>query len=86
MHKIRVPSKNRIRIREAMIQPDAAIYHPDLSEFILPYEAVRTSPDPDQLILDFFRSTYEVGATLGGWDRATLERPNPLSHHKGDTR
>jgi hypothetical protein len=61
--------------RGAAIQPNAAYYHPDLSEFILPYEAVRQSPSPDQLILDFFRSTYEVGATLGGWDRAALERP-----------
>ena len=37
------------------------------------------------MILDFFQSTYEVGVTLGGWDRAALERPNPLSHRKGDT-
>jgi hypothetical protein len=66
--------------REAAIQPDAAYYHLDLSEFILPYEAVRTSPSPDQLILEFFRSTYEVGATLAGWDRAALERPDPLMH------
>ena len=69
--------------REATIQPDAAIYHPDVSEFVLPYEAVRTAPDPDQMILDFFQSTYEVGATLGGWDRASLERPDPL-HRKGE--
>jgi hypothetical protein len=33
---------------------------------------------PDALILDFFRSAYELGATLGGWDRPALERPNPL--------
>jgi hypothetical protein len=62
--------------RDATIQPDAAIYHPDLSEFVLPYEKVRTSPSPDRLIMDFFQSTYEVGAALGGWDRAALERPD----------
>jgi hypothetical protein len=61
----------------AAIQPDAAIYHPDLSEFILPYDKVRTSASPDQLILDFFNSAYEAGATLAGWDRASLERPDP---------
>jgi hypothetical protein len=66
--------------QEATIQPDAAIYHPDLSEFILPYDKVRTSPSPDRVILDFFQSTYEVGTSLGGWDRAALERPNPLPH------
>jgi hypothetical protein len=61
--------------RIAAIQPDTAYFHPELAEFILPYEAVRAAPDPDQLVLDFYRSTYEVGATLGGWDRAALEDP-----------
>jgi len=71
-------------LQEAAIQPDAAYYHLDLSEFILPYEQVRMSPSPDQMILDFFRSTYEVGATLGRWDRAALERPDPPSHRHED--
>jgi hypothetical protein len=70
--------------REAAIQPDAAYYHLDLSEFILPYDQVRVSPSPDQMILDFFQSTYEVGATLAGWDRAALERPDPLPHRQGE--
>jgi peroxiredoxin len=70
--------------RDATIRPNTAFYHPDLSEFILPYDAVRQSPSPDQLILDFFQSTYEVGATLAGWDRAALERPDRLSHRPGE--
>jgi hypothetical protein len=70
--------------REAAIQPDAAYYHLDLSEFILPYEEVRKSLSPDQMIMDFFQSTYEVGATLAGWNRAALERPNPLPHRQGE--
>src|SRR5436309_16112693 len=69
---------------DATIQPDAGFYHPDLSEFILPYDKVRLSPSPDQLILDFFQSTYEVGTTLAGWDRAALERPAPLPHRQGE--
>ena len=68
---------------EAAIQPDHAYYHPDLSEFVLPYEAVRRSADPDRMILDFFQSTYEAATTLAGWDRAALERPNPL-HRRSD--
>ncbi len=63
--------------REAFIQPDAAIYHPDLSEFILPYDTVRTSSAPEQMILDFFKSTYEASTTLAGWDRSALERTPP---------
>lgn len=56
------------------IQPAQAYYHPDLKEFILPYEAVRTSGDWDKVLLDFFQSTYEAGANLANWDRATLEQ------------
>jgi hypothetical protein len=65
--------------REATIRPDAAIFHPDVSEFVLLYDDVRRAANPDQMILDFFQSTYEAGANLAGWDRAALERPNPLS-------
>ena len=61
--------------RTAAVQPDAAFFHPELSEFVLPYEKVRQSDNPDEVVLDFYRSTYEIGATLAGWDRAALERP-----------
>jgi hypothetical protein len=61
--------------------PDVAYFHPELAEFVLPYERVRHSDDPDQIILDFYRSTYEVGATLAGWDRQALEREDPTGAH-----
>jgi hypothetical protein len=61
--------------RTATIRPDAAFFHPELAEFILPYEKVRLAADPDRMILDFYRSTYEIGATLAGWNRTALERP-----------
>lgn len=64
--------------RTAAILPDAAFFHPELAEFILPYEKVRLAIDPDQLILDFYRNTYETSAMLAGWDRAALERPDPV--------
>lgn len=60
--------------RQAPIQPDAAYFHPELGEFILPYDKVRVAADPGQLVLDFYRAAYEIGATLAGWDRAGLER------------
>jgi len=58
----------------APVRPDAAFYHPELREWILPYDAVRQAPDPDAALLDFLQSTYEAAATLGAWDRAALER------------
>ena len=56
------------------VRPAAAYYHPKAREFILPYEAVRTAPDPDAALLAFLQSTYEAAADLGRWDRAALER------------
>ena len=61
-------------LKEARVQPDAAFYHRELSEFILPYEAVRTAASPDSAIISFVDSTYQQAATLAGWDRAALER------------
>jgi hypothetical protein len=56
------------------IQPAEAYYHPDLREFILPYEVVRSSGAWDDVLLSFFQTTYEAGANLGHWDRAALEQ------------
>jgi hypothetical protein len=55
------------------VRPAGAFYDTGLGEFMLPYDAVRDAADPDAALLDFFRSTYEAGADLGGWDRALLE-------------
>jgi hypothetical protein len=56
------------------IRPAQAYYHPTLKEFILPYEAVRSAPNWEEILLSFFQSTYEAGANLAGWDRNMLER------------
>ena len=62
-------------LKEAAVQPSAAYYHRELGEFVLPYETVRTAPDPEEAIRAFVDSTYDRAATLGRWDRAALERP-----------
>lgn len=41
---------------------------------LLPYEAVRTAGFPREALLEFCHSTYEAGAQLSGWTRASLER------------
>ncbi len=58
----------------APVIPAAAHYLRNLGEFILPYEAVRTAPDPNQALLAFLQSSYEAAADLARWDRAALER------------
>lgn len=59
--------------KDASIRPNSAFYHPDLGQFLLPYEAVRTSAAPHEQILDFYESAYQAAASLAGWDRAALE-------------
>ena len=61
-------------LKQAFIQPAAARYDLELGEFVLPYEAVRTSADPDEALRAFVESTYSQAATLAKWDRAALER------------
>ena len=61
--------------RDAPLSPPAAFYHDGLHEFLLPYDAVRTSANPDETLLAFLRSTYEAAANTGKWDRSALECP-----------
>jgi hypothetical protein len=56
------------------VKPAAAFYSKDLGEFILPYDAVRQSESPDQMLLEFLQTTYEAAANLAQWDRKSLER------------
>ena len=58
----------------APIHPSAAWYSPEVSEFLLRYQDMRTAENPDATLLDFLQSTYEAGANLAGWDRIALER------------
>jgi len=59
---------------KAVVRPSSAFYTTELSEFILPYDAVRESESPDETLLEFCESTYEAGARLANWDRDSLER------------
>jgi hypothetical protein len=55
------------------IAPAQAFYDAKLGEFILPYEEMRRSADPDSALLAFLQSTYEAAANCAKWDRAALE-------------
>jgi hypothetical protein len=60
--------------REQPVAPVAAHFDDALGEFVLPYEIVRTSADPDAVLLDFLRTTYAAAADPARWDREALER------------
>ncbi len=64
--------------KDAQVCPAGqTIFNAEMSEFILPYEAVRSSNAPEEMLNEFLHSTYEAGATLAKWDRAALERTTP---------
>jgi hypothetical protein len=61
--------------RNYPVKPEAARYSDEMREFVLPYEAVRTAPSPDEALLAFAQSTYDAAADRANWDRAALDRP-----------
>ena len=61
-------------VESSSLRPAVAFHVPQLGEFLLRYDDVRSADYPDQMLLDFFQSAYEAGATLAQWDRAALER------------
>jgi len=56
------------------IRPAATFYHPQMKEFLLMYDDVRTDADPKATLMDFLQSTYVAAAESGKWDRKALER------------
>jgi hypothetical protein len=65
--------------KDAPVRPEAASYHREFGEFILPYDEVRQAAAPDETLLDFLQSTYEAAANSAHWDRAALEREAPTA-------
>ena len=59
---------------ESSVQPRGAFYHSEFREFILPYDIVRQSESPDDVLLEFLQTTYAAAANLAAWDRGSLER------------
>ncbi len=59
---------------ERKVRPQAAFYHPQLKEFLLMYDDVRTADSPKIALMEFLQSTYDAAADAGNWDRKALER------------
>lgn len=52
------------------VAPPEAFYNNDMGEFLLTYEAVQQSANPEDTLLSFMQSTYEAAARTGNWDSA----------------
>ncbi len=55
-------------IEHAKISPASSRWEPTMGEFLLDYDDLRKSRDPDGDLLSFFESTYDAGAEKAGWD------------------
>ena len=63
-----------VGLDKAQVIPTEAFYSSEMSEFLLMYDDVRQSASPAATLMEFLQSTYEAGANLAKWDRASLER------------
>jgi hypothetical protein len=53
---------------QADLRPDAVHWDPDLGEFVLDWEDIRSSEDPHALALDFAGSAYRHACEVCAWD------------------
>ena len=61
-------------LAEAKVKPETAFYNKEMGLFLLTYDDMRTSSNPEETLMDFLQTTYEAGANLAAWDREALER------------
>lgn len=64
-------------IENAKIGPNPARWDADKGEFLLDYDDLRQSANPDRDLLVFLESTYNAGATAAGWDPGLLSSGGP---------
>jgi hypothetical protein len=60
--------------RDRRVEPAAARFDETLGEFVLSYAEVRSSADPEEMLMRFLQTTYDAAANCANWDRAALER------------
>jgi hypothetical protein len=61
----------------AAIAPSYTGWLEEMGEWLMPYEEVRTCPDPRRAILDFLGGVYGAATALGGWDAPACDYVRP---------
>ncbi len=54
-------------------------FNKDLGEFLLNYDEVRRSPNPNETVLEFLEGAYSAAADAAKWDRANLDRHDRIA-------
>jgi hypothetical protein len=63
-------------IADQPIGPEGAYFSTEFQQYLLPYEAARTTPDPDNAVAEFLHTTYQAAAERGHWDRPARTTPS----------
>jgi hypothetical protein len=58
---------------ERDVSPPEERFDTTLGEFLLPYEVVRKSTDPEGMLMQFLETTYRAAADAAHWPRSALE-------------
>lgn len=66
------------QIEKANILPSKAHWDDNLKEFILDYDDLRKSVDPEKDLLSFFESTYAAGAKCANWKKELIGTGEPV--------
>jgi len=61
-----------LHYEETEVQPAAAKWVPEINEFILDYDDLRESKEPEADLLLFCESTYQAMADLAKWDTTLI--------------
>lgn len=65
-------------IENAKIKPAAARWDNNLQEFILDYDDLRQSSNPEADLLAFFETTYQAGAYAAHWEEDLIGAGEPV--------
>ncbi len=55
------------------VEPAEAFFSTEMGEFLINYDVVRESNDPENTLLQFMQTTYEAAARMSNWNREALE-------------
>jgi Family of unknown function (DUF5996) len=66
------------QFRHRPVAPPEAHFSEALGEFLLSYDAVRKSRDPEATLMAFLESTYAAAADTANWDRGALDCPTGI--------
>jgi hypothetical protein len=68
--------------KDAQLDAPQARWDPDLGEFLLDWEDLRSADDPHRVLVDFGRSAFRHACAVCGWDpvpaRSALGDPPPI--------